>query len=111
MPRAKKIGLYLAILHLIGFIVTTISVNLSTDPQAALLWSTFAVLDLPISLLYFFGKFYAKFTNSLGDTLLAQLLYFPHVLHGLLGTIWWYFLPSLITPKKIGGIWGKKSAS
>jgi hypothetical protein len=105
-----KIGLILAVLHSIGVIVTIVYINLSTSPQAPLLWGLFAVLDFPISLLYYFtGGLYAKIFHMAGESFLAQMLYPPHVIHGLLGGIWWYFLPRFFTTKRFGGVWGKKN--
>jgi hypothetical protein len=106
---AHKIGLTLAVLHSIGVIVTIVYINLSTDGQAPLLWCLFAVLDFPISLLYnFTGGFYAKIYHMAGQSFLAQMLYPPHVIHGLLGCIWWYLLPRFFTTKRFGGVWGKR---
>ncbi|OPY73966.1 MAG: hypothetical protein A4E62_00113 [Syntrophorhabdus sp. PtaU1.Bin002] len=109
---STKIGLYLFGLHCIGFIVTIFCIRLSTDPQAPLLWSIFAIMDFPISLLYYFtGGLYAKIVNMAGQSIFAQILYPPHIIHGLLGGIWWYYLPRLFTPKRFGGIWGKKKGA
>jgi hypothetical protein len=104
---SKKIGICLATFHCIGFIVTILCIRLSTDPQAPLLWGIFAIADFPISLLYYFTNgFYAKIVNAMGQSFFTQILYPPHLIHGLLGGIWWYYLPRLFTPKRFGGIWG-----
>jgi len=108
LPISKKIGLCLSILHFLGFIFTVVIIYFSSDPQASLLWGIFAVIDFPISLVYFGARVYAKIVNSLGQTFFVQILYLPHIVHGLLGTIWWYFLPRLVSTKKYGGIWGKE---
>lgn len=105
---AKKIGLYFAAIHLLAFSVTVLHIHLSPDPQSPLLWVFFAAIDFPISLIYLLaGKFHANTTNLQDNLFLAQVLYVPHLIHGVLGTIWWYFLPRLILTKKYGGIWGK----
>jgi hypothetical protein len=110
---AHKIGLTLAILHSIGVIVTIVYINLSTDGQAPMMWYFFAILDYPISLLYHFtgGGFYAKIFDMAGQSFLAHILYPPHVIHGLLGGMWWYFLPRFFTTKRFGGVWGRKELS
>jgi hypothetical protein len=103
---AGKIGLLLALVHFGAFALLAISIQRSGDPQAALLWGVFAVIDFPLSLFYFFAESVAS--SSLfhrGPPWFAQLLYFPYLIHGLLGTIWWYFLPRLVTPRKMGGVW------
>ncbi len=85
----------------------------SPDPFVALRWGVFAVIDFPISLLYMFaGKGYLDWSDSFvgSNSIFALLLYPPHPIHGVLGTIWWYFLPRLLTPKKFGGVWGKRVA-
>jgi hypothetical protein len=104
---AIKIGLYLLTVHYILFIVFIINVNDSHDPQSPLLWVFFSIIDFPISMLYFFGKSYSNILNSFGSQFFSEILYLPYVVHGLLGAVWWYFLPRLVTPKKLGGVWGK----
>jgi hypothetical protein len=72
-----------------------------------MLWAVFAVIDFPLSLIYMIvGKSYYHFLQSLGDSPLAYILYLPHLVHGFLGTLWWYFLPRLVMPRRFGGIWG-----
>jgi hypothetical protein len=73
-----------------------------------MVWVLFAIIDMPVSLLYFLaGNWYSSWLEGLGKFSLAQFFYLPHLLHGLLGTIWWYFAPRLYTGKKYGGIWGR----
>jgi hypothetical protein len=106
---AQKIGLSLAALHCIGVVVTAAYINRSTDPQAPLLWGIFAILDFPVSLLYFCLKgAYTKFAMSFDNSFIAQLLYPPHIIHGLIGGIWWYYLPRFFMSKISGGVWGKE---
>lgn len=101
---AGKLGLCLALFHLLAFVVLTLYVRHSPDPQAPLLLGVFAVIDFPVSLLYFFAA-HLRSTPSTLEPLLAELLYLPNLIHGLVGTIWWYFLPRLLTPRRFGGIW------
>ena len=105
---AKKVGLFCAVCHFIAFLALARYVRHATDPQAPLIWVIFAIVDFPISLLYMVGaSTYSRMLAELGDSFLGQVLYAPHIIHGLFGTVWWYFLPRLLTPKKYGGIWGK----
>jgi hypothetical protein len=96
----KKIGLYLTILHCIGFVITAVYIYFSTDPWASLMWMVFAIIDFPVSLLYYFYFHFNIDTENL-PLFFAVLLYPPHIIHGLIGGIWWYYLPRLIWGKKI----------
>ena len=93
---AHYIGVALALLHTIGFLAMAFYISKLTDPQAPLLWSMFAIIDLPVSLLYLVA-------GSLPS--LTKIVYGPYLIHGLLAPIWWYFLPKLVTPRRIGGVW------
>ena len=104
---SKKIGLYCACLHCLAVVAMALYINHSTDPQASLLWGIFAVVDFPLSLTYFFaGNAYSTWLDGFGHSFFLRFLYLPYLIHGLMGTIWWYFLPRLAMPKKLGGIWG-----
>jgi hypothetical protein len=63
-----------ASMHLLGVGVTEWYVSTSPAGQAPMVWVYWAFADFPLSLLYAF----------LDDSFL--------IVHGLLGTIWWYFL-------------------
>ena len=106
--NAKKIGLFLCYLHFIAFITTAMYIRLSTSPQAPLLWAAFAVFDFPASLLYMcVGPISSNLLDNAGDSIAAQLLYWPYLIHGVVGTVWWYFLPRLCTSRRFGGVWGR----
>ena len=106
--RATSLGLYCACFHLLAFIVVLLCINTSLDPQAPLLWGGLAIIDFPISLLYFcMGTTYSAWLDSYGTDGFAYLLYGPYLIHGIFGTFWWFFLPRLVTPRRIGGVWGK----
>jgi len=97
---ARKIGLALGSLHLAAFLFLVAYIHHSSDPQAALLWALFSITDFPLSLLYYFHV-----PSQEGYSGFARFLYLPYLIHGLLGTIWWYFLPRLVTARRLGGIW------
>jgi hypothetical protein len=112
--RASKLGLWVATLHLFAFAITVVYTLRSVEPQAPLIWGVWALIDMPISLVYFVaGNGYTLWLRniSLSSTTLADLMYLPYVVHGFLGTIWWYFVPKLIMPRRLGGVWlvGKKA--
>ena len=92
-------ALAVAVVHLLGVVATAWYVAQSTDGQAALVWGYWAVIDFPWSLAYVLvGHGYTGWAeaHSVSHPLLAQLLYFPHLLHGVVGTVWWYCLVLLI---------------
>lgn len=103
----KRVGIIAGCFHFAGFLATAIYVISFHNPQAGVAWIYWYYIDFPISLVYAIpNTYYYKLIEMLGDSFLAQLVYLPHFTHGLLGTIWWYFLPRLFLPKRFGGIWG-----
>jgi hypothetical protein len=76
-----------------------------------LIWLVWAAADFPISLLYWaIAEPYSSWLDSMrGQPIIQSLLYLPYVIHGLLGAIWWYWLPRLIMPAKYGGFWRRKA--
>lgn len=108
---AGRIGVFCASLHCMGFLATVLIIQISGDPQIALLWGYWAVIDFPVSLVYLVaGANYDTFCQQFQGTLVAHLIYLPHIIHGFLGLIWWYFLPKILLPKRFGGMWGKGSS-
>jgi hypothetical protein len=92
-------ALAVAVVHLLGVTATAWYVAQSTDGQAPMVWVYWAVIDFPWSLAYvLFGHGYTGWAeiHSASHPILAQLLYFPHLLHGVVGTVWWYSLVRLI---------------
>ena len=105
---AKRAGLLAACLHIAAFSATLLYIRFSRDPQASLIWVKWATFDFPVSLLYYLPlESYGTWVQNLDNSLLAQILYFPHLADGFVGTVLWYFLPRLCMPKRLGGIWGK----
>src|SRR5438309_1835432 len=93
---SKKIGLVTASLHITAFLATVLYIRFSQDPQAALIWVNWGRFDFPVSLLYYLPlESYSTWVQSISSPLLAQILYFPHLAHGFLGSLLWYFLPRL----------------
>ena len=105
---ARRLGLFSAGVHFTCFAAMVAFTRYSQDGQASLLWLLFVPVDFPLSLGYCFAKEYSLWLHRLEPSLLAQLLYLPYLLHGLMGTIWWYFVPRLLTVKRLGGIWGAR---
>jgi hypothetical protein len=95
----RQIGIVLASAHLLGVLLTIWYVSGSTDGQASLVWAVWAVVDFPLSLAYLLlGSLFAQWTQTLSSNhpIVAQFLYLPHVLHGVIGTIWWFYVPSIV---------------
>ena len=94
MSFAKKIGVGLAAVHLVGFILFTLYLHSSSEGQAPLLWALWLPLDFPVSLIVIKGFDLIPPDSQLGSFLTKWL---PYFVHGLLGTIWWFFIPVLIS--------------
>jgi len=91
----------IAIVHGMLFAATVLYVYTSSTEQAALVWLYWAPIDFPFSLLYYAAPTYSQLVYRLvGDSPLTYVLYLPHLIHGLLGTVWWYFL-ALLTIKAV----------
>jgi hypothetical protein len=102
----QRVAAIVAGLHLAGVVATAFYVAQSSEGQAPLVWVYWAFIDLPWSLAYLLqGPGYGSWVeaHSGGHPLIAQLLYFPHLLHGIIGTVWWYFLVLLIG-KLVGAV-------
>jgi hypothetical protein len=93
MSRKSRFPLAVACLHLLLVCTTAMFVNLSSDGQAPLAWGIWVVVDFPVSLLYYLSAYAGPLnTVSAQYPVLAQLLYLPHLIHGVAGTLWWYGL-------------------
>lgn len=93
MSLAKKIGVGFASAHLVAFILFTLYLHLSTEGQARLLWTLWLPLDFPVSLFVIKGFDLISPDSQLGSFVRMWL---PYFVHGVLGAIWWYFIPVLI---------------
>jgi hypothetical protein len=95
----RQWGTVLATVHLLGVLLTIWYAAASTDGQAPLVWAIWAIIDFPLSLAYLLlGPPYAQWTQTLSSDRpgLAQFVYLPHLLHGVLGTVWWFFVPFIV---------------
>ena len=77
--RIHSIALVVAGVHLLGVLLTAWCVSASTEGQAPLVWVYWMMLDLPWSLLL---------VQLIGSNFI--------VIHGIVGTMWWYFLAILV---------------
>lgn len=105
-----KIGISFAVLHAIIFSIVFITVISSEESQIQLLYIPFLVIDFPISLLYVVPVGELKsYVRSLGYPVISEIFYSPLLVNGILGTIWWYYVPKFFLPKRLGGVWGGKA--
>jgi hypothetical protein len=96
--RLSRLPLAIATLHATLFAITVIYVFTSTDGQAALVWALWVVPDFPVSLLHMFGRTYSRWIHGfvVRDSFIDYIVYAPHVIHGLFGTLWWYLMPRFV---------------
>lgn len=96
-PQTRR-QLAFAAMHLGGFLATVLYIHTSSDSQAGAIWLLWGWIDIPWSALYFVaGPQYSSWLGEVSSrsVALAHLLYLPHIIHGVIGTIWWYFVPAL----------------
>jgi hypothetical protein len=108
MTKYHLIGFSFGGAHAFLFLLVYFAI-ISSDPQAAVLLLPFVAADVPISLIYLlaFGRVGGVFM-PLAHPRLPESLLSPLLINGILGSIWWYFLPKFFLPKRLGGIWGRK---
>jgi hypothetical protein len=92
-PTTRIIGAALAVLHSLAFLAFVAYLHQSQDGQAILLWAIWVPVDFPVSLAALAGFELLPSDGSLGSAFRRAL---PYLVHGLLGPIWWYFLPFLM---------------
>ena len=85
----KKLSMGLAIAHLTIFLVTLIYTLTAADSEASMVWYFFYFIDFPVSLLYLLGD---VIYIGAGVPVLEWMLYPPYIIHGVLGTIWWFYI-------------------
>lgn len=99
--NARRVGLALAAIHLLlfaAFLVWKKAIS-NEDGQAELLWIIWIPIDFPWSLLV------PLLSQLSSDQVISPalggvsrlLFYLPHFIHGVVGTIWWYYIPRMLT--------------
>lgn len=79
MKRMHMFATAVALLHLLGVILTASYISGSSESQAPLVWVYWFFIDVPWSLLFW----------NIASGSLA-------VFHGVVGTLWWYVLAMLV---------------
>jgi hypothetical protein len=93
MSLSKKVGIAFAAIHLLVFAIFILYLYLSSEGQTRLLWALWLPLDFPVSLIVIAGLDWIPSDSQLmGAT--RELL--PYFVHGIVGTIWWFFVPIII---------------
>lgn len=88
MKKSRKIGLLFSVIHLmlVVFFVYYLKYISAKDGQGQLMWAYWLIIDFPISLLVLLS-FLLNVTSH-------YMLYF---VHGVLGTICWFYWPVIIS--------------
>ena len=99
---SKSIGLFFAAVHFFLFILFVGYIHLLVkDGQTQLLWIIFLVVDFPVSLVTLLAYKLLPYGTDFAN--MARFIT-PYIVHGIIGSMWWYFLPQIISHlfKKIG---------
>ena len=90
---AKKIGVVFAAVHIIVFVFFVGYLFTSSEGQDRLLWALWLPLDFPVSLFVTIGFDHISPSSQYGGLVRTWL---PYIVHGLLGPIWWFFIPVIL---------------
>ncbi|PHR26010.1 MAG: hypothetical protein COA36_13235 [Desulfotalea sp.] len=87
MHKEKKIGVFLASVHLSAIIAFICYLEFLPKPdgQEPLMWVYWLIIDFPVSLLVLLF-FLLNITSHI-------MLY---LVHGIVGTVWWLFVPVIV---------------
>ena len=108
MTKAGKLGICLAVSHFAAVVATITWLHFNDDGQGVLVWIYWQVPDFPVGLaiipLLHFDP--AWLENLFPDNpFLASVVTDQfHFVHGILGTLWWGFLPRVFMSKRSGGL-------
>ena len=91
---SRFIGMFFAVIHLMLFTMFSINMNYgSQDAMSGMLWGLWKTVDFPVSLLAYYGFIPAPMQWGLSTFI--RFIY-PYFVYGVLGTIWWFFVPIMI---------------
>jgi hypothetical protein len=89
-----KISYAAAFVHFSLFLISIPIANLNEGWNAVFVWGIWTLIDLPVSLLHFFLP-KSFLVMHLNYPALEYVLYPPYLIHGILGSIWWFYLPRI----------------
>jgi hypothetical protein len=95
---SSQVALVFALLHLTAVLVSMVIARQGEGWVGVFVWPLWFVIDLPWSLLCYLVVFRTPLGSILSEIRIEQpfldyLLYPPFVIHGVVGTVWWAFVP------------------
>jgi hypothetical protein len=87
------IGLSLAGIHILLFVIFVVVEELALGGEARLLWVLWLPIDFPVSMLVGLGFDYLPISTNVFRFLRT---WWPHIIHGIFGTVWWFVMPYAI---------------
>lgn len=92
--KMNKFCFFIAALHLLIIFVSLSIASFNEGWNFLFVWGLWFLIDLPISI---FNFLLFDALNSLKNNFpsLKWLFYPPYFIHGVLGTIWWFYLPRI----------------
>lgn len=99
LTLSVKVGIVLGGLHFLLVALVVLSLlTTELDAQWQLVWIPFLIADFPISLLIVVARLLIPVWHfSVGTYPVSELHGFlvPAVVHGIVGSLWWFLLPIL----------------
>jgi hypothetical protein len=88
------------LLHLASTVCLALYLSMISDGQGPFLWGIFAVIDFPVTLLYYFSSHIQSLLDVVrlrsDSRLVNELFYFPFIVHALFGSVWWAIIGAVI---------------
>lgn len=94
--QLKKFQIGAAALHLLFVVLMFWGIMTSEDGSAAMGWLLFAGIDFPVSLGWIAFAKLEYSTDFIRLSAQARNYYVPPIYFGIVGTIWWYFVPIFV---------------
>ena len=96
--RVYRLASISAAIHFAMFLVSSVIAQQAEGWAGVFVWPVWAGIDLPWSLLCYLIVYQTPLNSLLrliraGTPLLDYLLYPPFIIHGVIGTVWWWFVP------------------
>ena len=94
--RSKSwgIGIGFGALHIALIVIFLVVVGFGVGGESRLLWALWIPIDFPVSMLVALGLEHIPMTTDGLQTLLA---WWPLIVHGIFGTVWWFVLPFTVS--------------
>lgn len=96
----SRLGAIFGLLHLASTVCLALYLSVISDGQGPFLWGIFAVIDFPVSLLYYFASHIQSILDIVrlrfDSRLVNELFYFPFIVHALFGSVWWAIIGEVI---------------